>query len=912
MFEAHKNIDVKSPFIAIICVLSFSLLSCSDTDGAHPETSTDESAGMILVKSTGSTATLGTDDTSAPLSARPAMKAAFTYDYALSKHEVTQGEYAKLAGGSVPDSLKDFPQTDVTYYDAVLFANLRSKAENIDTVYTYAAMTKNADGNCTSLEGLVTHLDRDGYRLPTEAEWTYAASLGWDPSGKAWTSDNSDYAAHAVCSTNADSAGFCDLAGNALEWTDDFLSNFKDTTVTDFAGAPDGGSVGERVVKGGSFRNAAANTKLYLRGDVYTVTGATRAAYVGFRLARGVVKNPTWVSAAGAVTSKISVIAGISTLRSLLGTYRAKLAFRDDATGNIAYIDYSSGTLAAKEISDTIDAYHPDISPDGSRVAFCTRPEGVSGTSAVYVRSLDSAGTGLVKLNVASAAIPRWRVSGTDTSIVYVTNAGDDSDLSAWKKLSTWEVPFADGKFGTPAKLLDGAFNAGVSYDGSLAVTGSKLLRASMNGKDSLWYAGEQACNASLSRDSVKRTLFLDFGGNAGRSFAGISYEAHARLLVADSSGKLAATYPAPTGYTFDHSEWVLGAKNFAVASLADANEAHSKLALVNLADSSVTTLAEGDELWHPCLWVNQVAVSTDTTQSSFVLDPDSAGAYDAESANNASKALRYKMEMLWRDADSAEILITGSSRPWAGVNPNLLTSGYAINMATAVNDIDISYMLAKNYIYLHWKKIKYIVVSLDIDILYHYNFWEDYYGNIPGYTYDSNHDFWPDIKPSVMYTAAVNAWGGDTTERNFLYERRGQYPNYGGNWGGSTPDILQDSLRTDGTDMDSIYINKVKMLIEMAEEHNVYVIGVIFPMSPAYKATGSFGRYGLRRSLATSIIQRIQNMETSYSNFRLMDENKMGDHDYADDKACDYDHLNDTGAEQLTGRLDSLLKTLK
>src|SRR5574344_1574789 len=737
---------------AIIAIaLSALLSSCSDDSGSLAEVYAGEGAGMILVRAAGHSVTLGTDESTAPLSARPAMKASFTYDYALSKHEVTRGEYAALAGGSVPDSLAGLPQTDVTYYDAVLYANLRSKAESLDTVYTYTALTRGADGSCTSLEGLVTRLGRDGYRLPTEAEWTYAASLGWDPSGKAWTSDNSGYAAHAACSAGADAAGFCDLAGNAMEWTDDWLGNFRDTAVTDFAGAPDGGSVGERVVKGGSYRNAAANTKLCLRGDVYTVTGATKAAYVGFRLARGSVMSPSWLSASGVTTSKIAVTAGMSALRSLLGTYRAKLAFRDDATGNIAYVDWASGSAAAREIADTLDCYHPDISPDGSRVAFCTKPEGVSGTSRVYVRDLDSAGTGLVMLDVASAAIPRWTVTGTDTSIVYVTDAGDDSDPQEWKKKSTWKAPFSAGKFGTPVRLFDGAFNAGVSPDGRLAVTGSRLLRANVNGRDTLWYGGEQACNASLSRDSAERTLFLDFGGSAGRSFAGTAYDAHARMLVADSLGRLEATYPAPAGRTFDHTEWALGAPGFAVASLADADGAHTGLALVDLADSSVTTLAEGDELWHPCLWV------ATTTTIKTNLDLDSAGVYWEESRTvGENYSLRYKMELLWQYHDSADVVIVGSSRPQAGVNHFLMKNNFAVNISHVPNDIYISRYFVTNYFLPLFKKLKYIVVSLDIDMWYKKDGddWNNYYSFMPGYQYDKNHSFWKDGVPENLLSA--------------------------------------------------------------------------------------------------------------------------------------------------------------
>ena len=118
----------------------------------------------------------------------------------------------------------------------------------------------------------------------------------------------------------------------------------------------------------------------------------------------------------------------------MCATSGSRLAFRNDVSGNIAFIDYSNGTLSVVEIIDSIDAYHPDISPDGSHVAFSTMYEGLDGKSAVYVRDLNEEGSNLIKLDVESAAIPRWRVlESGDTAIVYVTSAGNNKDEAAFR-----------------------------------------------------------------------------------------------------------------------------------------------------------------------------------------------------------------------------------------------------------------------------------------------------------------------------------------------------------------------------------------------------------------------------------------------------------------------------------------------
>lgn len=58
----------------------------------------------------------------------------------------------------------------------VLFANEKSKIEDLDTVYEYSGVEFDKDGHCVSLTGFSFHIDRKGFRLPTEAEWVKVAS----------------------------------------------------------------------------------------------------------------------------------------------------------------------------------------------------------------------------------------------------------------------------------------------------------------------------------------------------------------------------------------------------------------------------------------------------------------------------------------------------------------------------------------------------------------------------------------------------------------------------------------------------------------------------------------------------------------------------------------------------------------
>ena len=904
----------------------------SGSEGKVVPSDTTEIEGMIVVR--GGAVTLGSNGKEFKPNETPAMKVVLDYDFYMDVHEVTCGEYDEVAREA---NLKRFdcagdrlPIVNVTYYDAILFANAKSRREKRDTVYTYSKATYDGEGHCTDLEGISFRSEVEGFRLPTEAEWVFAATRAWDAE-KSWNGGNSGYVAHEVCSMGADSAGFCDMAGNVMEWVNDWLGLFRDTTVTNYVGASDGGDLGERVLKGGNYTSSTKEINVASRGDVYTVTSSTRAEYVGFRLALGIIPDAVRMSNSGKVTTVVvTPVASSETVKSLAGTYNVKLAFRNDVTGNLAYIDYMELPLSVTEIEDTLDVYHPDISPDGNLVAFCTKIEGLSGKSVLYVRDLNKGGSNLARLDVGSAAIPRWRVlENGDTVIVYVSDAGNNKDDAAFRSASTWQVKFAAGKFGTPEKLFDGAFHDGISEDNTLAVTGARLLRARIakpgstlvqDARDTVWYDGAQACNASLSQDGSKRTAFLDFGGKPGRAFAGENYATHERILIADSSGTLIQSVKAPAGYTFDHSEWASdGIRSNIVATLSNMNGAHTKIVLVNPADSSVTELAESEELWHPALWVKKAeSAPADSNSNEFVLDPDSAGVYYNNSgASSAAIQWRYKMELLWKYKDVANVAILGSSRVYHGINPLLFSEPiFAVNLSVPATVISGNIYFYENYVLPHFQKLKLVVVSVDLDRANigeksSQNIFYSAYESYPGYVYDMHHNFWKEQTPVGLYEAAYASLGNESQAWH-LRPTRGFYASNGYTNGWGEPTVGGDSCWMD--EMSSEFQeNKTAFmkLIDLCEERNIMVIGLIAPQNPRYKETGAFGHRGLRRSEAEGIIQNLRDLEKARSNFVLLDENKMGYHDYPDSMAMDASHLLAVGAEQLTHRVDSLIKTL-
>ena len=152
-------------------------------------------------------------------------------------------------------------------------------------------------------------------------------------------------------------------------------------------------------------------------------------------------------------------------------------------------------------------------------------------------------------------------------------------------------------------------------------------------------------------------------------------------------------------------------------------------------------------------------------------------------------------------------------------------------------------------------------------------------------------------------------------SDPEMLFSARGNHlKQVEGKWNeGSEAELLNDSVFTELELKNlEIYLDYIETAALFCSMNGVHFVGIVFPQSPKYRETGSFGVYGLKRSLAKSLLERFKKLEETNPYFHLLDENKMGNHDYSDDMAQDRDHLNHRGARQLTERFVELVRSIE
>jgi len=256
------------------------------TDSAPTPVLLPAPPGMVNIP--GGTFLMGSGDVE---NASP-VRAVTISSFSIGRYPVTQKEWREVTGTD-PSRFKgdDLPVETVTWFDAVEYCNRLSQMEDLTPAYTIAGRTPET-GHPITGAGVIWNPDADGYRLPTEAEWEYAARGGnGSPSNfiysgsdnideVAWYFDNSGGSTHPVGTKKPNALVLYDMGGNVQEWCWDWWGSYPDTAQTDPTGVH---SAFVRVLRGGSWGNSAGDIRSVYR---YHYWPNLMDNVIGFRIAK--------------------------------------------------------------------------------------------------------------------------------------------------------------------------------------------------------------------------------------------------------------------------------------------------------------------------------------------------------------------------------------------------------------------------------------------------------------------------------------------------------------------------------------------------------------------------------------------------------------------------------------------------
>jgi uncharacterized repeat protein (TIGR02543 family) len=231
------------------------------------------------------------------------------YDIANNGEQGHGGSDGTSGSDWTDEQKKRRPVTTINWRDAIVWCNAYSEMSGKEPVYytdiTYTTVLRtstNDGGTNTVADTAVMKPGANGYRLPTEAEWEYAARGGDQENATAWDyiyagsdtvgdvawyrvnahtvgDSDPDYGAHPVGTKAPNTADLYDMSGNVYDWCWDWYAGSIGTgTVNDPAGAATGAN---RVLRGGKWNIAETSCTVALRSGSYP---SSLNYDVGFRL----------------------------------------------------------------------------------------------------------------------------------------------------------------------------------------------------------------------------------------------------------------------------------------------------------------------------------------------------------------------------------------------------------------------------------------------------------------------------------------------------------------------------------------------------------------------------------------------------------------------------------------------------
>ena len=261
-------------------------------------------------------------------------------NYEISQYEVTQELYEYVMG-SLPhddspsrygnDIQKYRPATGMSWFDAIEFCNKLSELCGYESVYTMTKINRQNNKSYIHSATVTYDFSKNGYRLPTEAEWEFAArgagltetdwnleypgsnnykKVAWSiVNSSGYSDDELELRTHEVGTRQPNSLGLYDMAGNAWEWCHDYWKCKQpgyDTTIPEgntykyINPVEDSGTFTDRVVDSSQYKSRVirggyyGSNSFYLKNDsryfefqyVCAQNKSTSQKTVGIRLVR--------------------------------------------------------------------------------------------------------------------------------------------------------------------------------------------------------------------------------------------------------------------------------------------------------------------------------------------------------------------------------------------------------------------------------------------------------------------------------------------------------------------------------------------------------------------------------------------------------------------------------------------------